>query len=82
MVDSTYQLAPETQGGTFAERWNAERRMRTAVRKALTARIDASCVDAVMQQFDKEGAPHAMPSSPASQFSAKAGPRCLLSVGH
>jgi len=54
MVDSTYQLAPETQGGTFAERWNAERRLRTAVRNALTVRIDTQCVDAVMQQFDQD----------------------------
>lgn len=59
MVDSTYQLATETQGGTFAERWNAERRMRTAVRKDLTVRIDARCVDAVMQQFDQDATPHA-----------------------
>ena len=59
MVDSTYQLAPETQGGTFAERWNAERRLRTAVRNALTVRIDTQCVDAVMQQFDQDASPQA-----------------------
>jgi len=59
MVDSTYPLVTGTEGGTFAERWNAERRLRTAVRKALTVRIDTQCADAVMQQFDQEATPHA-----------------------
>jgi len=59
MVDSTHSVVTGTEHGTFAERWNAERRLRRAVRKALTVRIDASCVDAVMQQFDQDASPHA-----------------------
>ena len=58
MVDSTYPVATGTQGGTWAERWNAEKRLRRAVRKQLTLGIDAHCLDAVLRQFDGEGALH------------------------
>lgn len=59
MVDSTYPAVTGTEQGTFAERWNAERRLRTAVRNALTVRLDMRCLDAVMQQFDGDAPPHA-----------------------
>lgn len=58
MVESTYPVATGTQG-TWAERWNHERRLRRAVRKQLTLGIDAHCLDAVLRQFDGEAAPHA-----------------------
>jgi hypothetical protein len=59
MVDSTYPVATATRGGTWAETWNAERRLRRAVRKQLTLGIDAHCVDAVMRQCDGGAAPRA-----------------------
>lgn len=59
MVDSTYPLATGTEHGTWPERWNAERRLRRAVRKALTVGIDSHCVRAAMQQFDGVESPGA-----------------------
>jgi len=55
MLDSTY--TPPV--GSWAERWNAERRLRRAVRNKLTAGIDAHCVDAVMRQHERNAPPQA-----------------------
>ena len=55
MLDSTYR--PPV--ASWPERWNFERRLRRAVRKKLTAGIEAHCVGAVMRQYDGEASPRA-----------------------